>query len=268
MIHKILYYNGSAINYQYEGSGEETLVLLHGFMFDLRVWAPLVYDYMKQIRVVAIDLPGFGESDCCSDVHTMELMADVVKAVLDDCGLDKCVLAVHSMGGYVALAFAEKYPYMLKGLCLINSHALADSKNKLQIRQRMCDIVSANRAGFIVDFIPKLFASCNRKSLADSINDLKDYAICTSTDGILASIKGMMQRRSRIDVLQSMEVPVLFVSGREDERIDSDIVMVHAAMTPFCELLMLPNVGHMAHVEAKDILKPRLLSFVRICFGL
>ena len=79
MIHKILYYNGNAINYQCEGQGEETIVLLHGFMFDLRVWAPLVYDYMRKIRVVAIDLPGFGESDCCDEVHSMDLMADVVK---------------------------------------------------------------------------------------------------------------------------------------------------------------------------------------------
>lgn len=268
MIHKILYYNGNAINYQCEGQGEETIVLLHGFMFDLRVWAPLVYDYMRKIRVVAIDLPGFGESDCCDEVHSMDLMADVVKSVLDEAGVKKCVLVGHSMGGYVALAFAERYPELLKGLCLLNSHALADGEEKIKNRQRMCDIVAANRAGFIVNFIPNLFAKCNRDILDERIKDLQEYALYSSTNGIIAAIQGMMQRKARVDVLGILQIPVLFVAGREDDRIDTDILLAHAAMTPLCELLLLPNVGHMAHIEAKDLLKMRLLSFVHTCFAL
>lgn len=268
MIHKILYYNGKAINYQSEGQGEETIVLLHGFMFDLRVWAPLVYDYMRKIRVVAIDLPGFGESDCCEEIHSMELIADVVKAVLDEVGIKKCVLVGHSMGGYAALAFAERYPQMLKGLCMLNSHALADGEEKIKQRKRMCDIVGANRAGFIVNFIPELFAKGNREILDDRIKDLQEYALYSSTDGIIAAIKGMMQRKARVDVLTGLQIPVLFVAGREDNRIDTDILLAHAAITPFCELLLLPNVGHMAHIEAKDLLKMRLLSFVHTCFAL
>ncbi|MEE1098132.1 MAG: alpha/beta hydrolase [Bacteroidales bacterium] len=268
MIHKILYYNGNAINYQCEGQGEETIVMLHGFMFDLRVWAPLVYDYMRKIRVVAIDLPGFGESDCCDDTHSMELMADVTKAVLDEIGIKKCVLTGHSMGGYAALAFAEKYPQMLKGLCLLNSHALADGEEKIQSRKRMCDIVAANRAGFIVNFIPNLFAKCNREILDDRIKDLQEYALYNKTKGIIAAINGMIERKAMVDMLSNLGIPVLFVAGREDERIDVDIVLAHAAITPFSELLLLPNVGHMAHIEAKDLLKMRLLAFVHSCFAL
>lgn len=268
MIHNILYYNGSKINYQCEGKGETTLVLLHGFMHDLRIWAPFVYSYMREIRVVTIDLPGHGESECCDEVHTMELQADVVKAVLDELGIKKCVMAGHSMGGYVALAFAARYSDYLRGLCLVNSHALADGVQKAEDRRRMCRIVKENRAGFIINFIPQLFAECNRDSLDEEIKDLQDYALNTGTEGIIAAQEGMITRKSHVDVLQNSNFPILFIAGREDKRISVDLVIAQASLAPHCEIMLLPNVAHMSHVEAKNIVKQRLLSFARMCFSM
>lgn len=267
MIHNILHYNGSKINYQCEGKGETTLVLLHGFMHDLRIWVPFVYSYMREIRVIAIDLPGHGESECCGEVHTMELQADIVRAVLDELGVKKCVMAGHSMGGYVALAFASLYPDYLKGLCLINSHALADGTQKIEDRKCMCRIVEENRAGFIINFIPQLFAECNRSSLYEEIKDLQDYALNTKTDGIIAAQKGMMARKSHVDVLQRSTFPIMFIAGREDKRISVDLIVAQASFAPHCEIVLLPNVAHMSHVEAKNIVRQHLLSFTRMTFS-
>lgn len=267
MVHNILYYNGNAINYQCEGEGETTLVMLHGFMGDLRTWAPMVYNYMRKIRIVAIDLPGHGESDCCDEVHTMELQADVVKAVLDRVKVSKCVMVGHSMGGYVALAFAERYPAMLKGLCLLHSHALADGERKVKDRKRMCEIVQSNRAGFIINFIPNLFAEANRTIFDEEIKELQDLALLTSAEGIIAAQKGMMARKSRIDVLQQTQYPVLFIAGRQDVRIPTDSIMAQAALTPHCEVLLLPNAAHMSHIEEKELIRRKLLAFTLDCFA-
>ncbi|MDD4829194.1 MAG: alpha/beta fold hydrolase, partial [Bacteroidales bacterium] len=128
MKHKsVLYKDKVIINYQDEGQAKETLVLLHGFMNNLDVWASYVFKYMKEIRVISIDLLGHGETSDLSESHTMEMQAEMVKAVLDYVGVHDCVIAGHSMGGYVALAFAELYPQTVKGLILLNSHALSDT---------------------------------------------------------------------------------------------------------------------------------------------
>lgn len=268
MIHNTLDYKGCTINYQCEGTGEEVLVLLHGFMGNLESWASLIYEYMRRIRVVAIDLLGHGESGSLGDVHTMEEQADMVKAVLDALGIKKCVMTGHSMGGYIALAFAQCYPQYLKGLCLMHSHALADGEKKKQDRRRMCDIVSSNRAGFVIGFIPNLFAACNRERLAGQIKDLKDTALNTSCESIIASQKGMMQRPSRINVLQNSTFPVFFIAGRQDERISVDSTLAQAALTPLCEVLLLPNAGHMSVLEERHLVSRRLLAFTLDSFSL
>ncbi len=268
MIHNTLDYKSCTINYQCEGTGEETLVLLHGFMGNLESWASLIYEYMRKIRVVAIDLLGHGESGSLGETHTMEEQADMVKAVLDALGIRKCVMCGHSMGGYITMAFAERYPQYLKGLCLMHSHALADSEKKKQDRQRMCDIVASNRAGFVIGFIPNLFAACNRVRLAGQIKDLQEVALGTTCESIIASQRGMMRRPSRVDVLQNSTFPVLFIAGRQDERISIDSILAQAALTPHCEVLLLPNAGHMSVLEERPLVSRRLLTFTLDCFSL
>ena len=147
--HRTIMVDGHMVHYRDEGrNNNKTLVLLHGFLQSLDVWSSYVLTYMHQIRVVTIDLPGHGHTETFSDKHSMDLMARVVKTVLDEAGVDQCVMIGHSMGGYAALAFAEKYPYTLRGLGLINSHALPDSDEHRSYRQAICDQVLENLESF------------------------------------------------------------------------------------------------------------------------
>ena len=266
MIHRTFDFKGTTFNYQDEGSGDVVIVFLHGFLEDLRVWAPYVYSYMRSVRVIAIDLLGHGESGCLSDIHSMDVQAEMVKAVLDRAKVSSCVMIGHSMGGYVTLAFAKLYPQCLKGFCLLNSHALNDGEEAKERRRRTCDIIAENRAGFIVKFIPNLFAVENRAALSADIKELQEYALCTKTEGMTAAQKGMLLRPNYLDVLQSSKVPVLFIIGKHDNRISLEPMMVQSFMPEHCEVLALEHAGHMCHIEAKEILKFRLLSFAQMCF--
>ena len=110
--HKTITFLDHCIHYRDEGrEHSKTLVLLHGFLQSQDTWSPYILSYMRTMRVIAIDLPGHGYSDNFGDVNTMEMMADAVKAVLDELDIEQCVLVGHSLGGYVALAFADRYPY-------------------------------------------------------------------------------------------------------------------------------------------------------------
>ncbi|MDR0972068.1 MAG: alpha/beta hydrolase [Bacteroidales bacterium] len=267
MKHKSFLYNNTIINYQDEGQGEKTIVLLHGFMNDLEVWASYVFKYMKDIRVVTVDLLGHGESkDGNNEVHSMEMQSNMIVELLQHINVDSCIVVGHSMGGYVALTLADLYPSLIKGLCLINSHSLADSETVRKNRERMCEVVRENRAGFIVNFIPELFFEQNRDRLHSEIKLLEANAMQLKQEDIIASQKGMMERKNKLDVLINAHFPILFIAGKNDPRIEVEEIFAQAMLPHHSEVMLLENVAHMAHLEAKLLVQVRLLSFLNMCY--
>ncbi|MBP3254634.1 MAG: alpha/beta hydrolase [Bacteroidales bacterium] len=265
MKHSTFEFRGKTINYRDEGSGNECIVFLHGYMNSLQVWEKYVLDYMSSMRVVAVDLIGHGESQTIEEVSSMELQAEMVKELLDFLHIRYCVMCGHSMGGMITLAFAQMYPQLLKGYCLMNSQALADSEKGKQNRLRACEIINSDKIKFIVDFIPNLFEKENRIKYAGEIEDLKSIALGTSSEGIIAAQKGMIQRRDRCDVLANSTCPVLFISGKYDIRIDVETLYAQACFPSHSETMILPT-GHMSFIEEEQKVKIRLKDFVRMCF--
>ena len=265
--HKVILFENRELHYRDEGRGnDETLVLLHGFLQNLDVWSSFMLTYMRNTRVITIDLPGHGYSETYSDVHTMDFMANAVKAVLDEAGVEKCVMAGHSLGGYVALAFASHYGYMLAGLALLHSHAMPDDETKRRQRDEVCRQVHINRAGFIVDFITNLFHESKREYLAQDIKELRDQCLDTREEGILAAQRGMKLRTSRIHTLAALNVPVLFVYGKDDPRIPVELGLSQATVPQKAEVLLLDNVAHMSFMEEREYVKLRLRHFVQQCY--
>ncbi|MDR1848277.1 MAG: alpha/beta fold hydrolase [Bacteroidales bacterium] len=270
MLHNQVIFKNKLINYQDEGDKDcgFTIVLLHGFMNDLDIWHYYVVDYMRKIRVITIDLLGHGESNCVAEEHSMELQADMVKTVLDNAGVKNCVIVGHSMGGYIALAFAQKYPEYMKGLCLLHSHSLPDREDEKQNRYRVNEAIRNNKASFVVSFIPNLFSEYNKKAMHADIEILKEAALKTSPESIIAAELGMAHRTSKINVLSESTYPVLFILGKQDTRIPVELAFAQAMLPAHSEVLLLHDVGHMAHVELREVVRKRLWSFVIMCYTL
>ncbi|MBP5677034.1 MAG: alpha/beta hydrolase [Bacteroidales bacterium] len=265
--HRTITVEGRTVHYRDEGrNNHKTLVLLHGFMQNLDVWSSYVLSYMNDLRVVTIDLPGHGLTDSFCDEHSMDFMARVVKTVLSEAGVEQCVMVGHSMGGYVALAFADSFPFALRGLGLINSHAMADTDQKRHDRERVCEMVNANRASYIVDFVPSLFDESHRAAMSRDIKDLKDQCLEVTAASIVAAQRGMASRPSRINTLQHLDVPVLFVYGKNDPRIPIEVAVSQTLLPRKAEMVMLSNTAHMTFLEEREYLKPRLLDFVCRCY--
>lgn len=244
-------FNDKKISYSETGSGN-TILLLHGFLESKSIWGHMVKVLSKDFHVVTIDLPGHGESEVMGPVHEMGAMASVVKEVLSSLHVEQCLLAGHSMGGYVSLAFAELFPQMVRGLVLFHSQAAADDEEGKRNRDRTAKVVEENRAGFISNFIPDLFAPGNPEKFKDEIETLKQESLKTPKEGIIAAIKGMKQRSSKLKLLNSMEVPVLFISGKQDARIPVEKILQQVAMPKHSEALLLENTGHMGFIENRE----------------
>ena len=151
------------IDIYYQDFGKGTpVVLLHGYLESGEIWEAFAKELSKQYRIILIDLPGHGDSGSAGEIHSMDFMADSVARVLDRLHLETCFMIGHSMGGYVALAFLETYPYKLGGLVLFHSHPLADSMETKANREREIKLVRDGRKDLIFNTnIPKAFAVGN-----------------------------------------------------------------------------------------------------------
>jgi len=239
---------GQRIHYCSEGKGP-AILLLHGFLESLEIWDDFTSVLSKEFTVVRMDLPGHGKSDNFSEVHTMDFMAACAKAILSHLNISNCVLAGHSMGGYVSLAFAGNYPGIAKGIVLFHSQAAPDSPEARKNRERTINIVKMNRSGFIRQFIPELFDPRNIAKFASQIENLIRIASEVNDEGIIAALGGMKERKGWLGLLSTTDLPVLFIVGKQDSRIPPNLVMAQAIIPAHSEVLLLENVGHMGFIE-------------------
>jgi len=259
---KQISYQNAKIVYTTRGVGK-VVVLLHGFLEDLTMWDEFVGKLSSNYKVISIDLPGFGESGMISNNHGMNTMADVVAAVIENEGESKCTIVGHSMGGYVALAFANKYENKLVGLVLFHSQAAADDEKTKVNRNRTIEIVENNHAKFISSFIPSLFSDENAIKLSSKIKHIVDKSLLTTNEGIIAALAGMRDRGDYLKMLPKLDIPVLFIAGKQDSRISLEKISNQIILPKTSESLIMGNVGHMGFIEAPELTYKAVEGFLR-----
>ena len=257
---KILIYKNTKISFTDDGKGT-AVVLLHGFLENKTMWDKYVSALSKNHRIITIDLLGHGETECLGYVHTMEDQADMIFAVLISLRIRKIVLVGHSMGGYVALAFAELYPDYVKGLFLLNSSSRADSDERKINRDRAIKAVKQNHTNFVRISITNLFSEDNREVLTKEIEKVKLQALKTPLQGIVASLEGMKIRKDREVLLHFAPYPIQLVLGEKDGVLIYDDTRDQIEGTKV-ELTTFPD-GHMSHIENEKELKIVLLEFLK-----
>lgn len=250
----------SKIHYTDSGKGR-VIVLLHGFLGSLEVWSELCKKLSKSFRVIAIDLPGHGETPSIGYYHSMELLAQSVKAVLDKAGVRRYVIVGHSMGGYAALAFAELYPDNVSGLCLFNSTSYADSEEKKKEREKVIRLVKKEHKHYVAEVVTSLFASENISKIPNELEKVKRIATLVSKQSIINSLEGMKERKSRDLILKFAEFPVLFIVGKKDSVINYETMYAQMGLCKYPSILMLENCGHMGFYEAPKETAKELLLF-------
>ena len=253
------------VRYSDKGKGR-VIILLHGFLESLEVFEEFSDKLSKTFRVISIDLPGHGQTPTIGYVHSMELMAECAKTVLDSLGLRKYVVVGHSMGGYVALAFAELFPKNVSGLCLFHSTAMPDSDEKKKDRDRVAEIVMKDHTQFVSDLIPKLFAKENIPLFKDEVAKAKTIAMNTPKEGIVAALKGMKERPSRELVLKNIKCPVLFIIGKQDVILAWENLLLLASLPKKSFNTVLEHAGHMGFYEAPEETFKSLKKFFGMCF--
>lgn len=236
------------LNYEISGNGKEILVLLHGFMESNAIWKDLEPLLSKDFTLLKIDLPGHGKSDNMGEIHTMELMAEEVKKVLAQNNYTDIHLLGHSMGGYVALAFAEKYGAMLSSLTLFFSTYFADDAEKKESRRKSFKIIEASFRHYANAGIPNLFSPDEFDILEGKIEFAKEVAYTTKPSGALACVKGMIERPDRKEILENLDAKILVIAGKHDNAVNTEKTIQHLPERSNIKSYIL-DCGHNGHLE-------------------
>jgi len=257
----IISYKNTQVTYASTGSGA-TIVLLHGFLENSSMWNALVPILSKRNRVITIDLFGHGKTKNLGYIHTMEEQATMVRELLKSLNIRKATLIGHSMGGYIALAFANLFPKNTKGICLMNSTAYPDTAEKKINRDRAIEVVKQNHQTFVRISIPQLFSEENRVLLKAEIKAVTNEALKTSKQGIIAALEGMKIRKDRTHLLKKGSYKKLLILGKNDTVLNFKEHKKQIENTN-TKLIALSQ-GHISHIENNIELTKALVNFIKL----
>ncbi|HUF37055.1 MAG TPA: alpha/beta hydrolase [Anaerolineales bacterium] len=223
------------------------LVLIHGFPLDRSIWNEIVPHLEDHFDLIMPDLRGFGGSKPVDAPYTMTDMAGDILALLDSLEIAEASLAGHSMGGYVALAFAKLHPERTRGLALVSSQAGGDDPERKQGRYKTADEVSNKGAGVVVDAMgPKLTADARIGQFA------RELMAGQSVPGITGGLKAMAEREDLRSSLASFPFPLVLIHGDADELVPVEMARDAQARANGATLVELPGVGHLPMLEAAE----------------
>lgn len=254
--------HGRKIWYTDTGKGTP-IVLIHGYLESSEVWDGFGKRLSSSFRVIAVDLPGHGRSQVYSETHSMEMMADIIKEILENLKIEKAVMIGHSLGGYVTLAFLDLYPHFLSGYCLFHSHPLPDTPETTGKRLREISIVMAGKKDLMYpDNVEKMYAAMNLEKLPDAVKRSKKIASEVPGNGIIAILNGMMKRPSRVAVMEEGRVPCLWILGTMDNYIPFGAIQEKVKLPSNAGIEVLRHSGHMGFVEEEERSAEIIRNFV------
>jgi len=249
------------LRYQDTGSGP-VIVLLHGYLETLKLWKPCISELSTKFRFIAPDLPGHGRSQITEEVQTMDSMAEQIKHLLDNLNIKRCFMVGHSMGGYVTLAFLEKYPGMLEGVSLFHSSPFADTNEKREHRDREIALIRQGKKRLVYyNHVAKTFAKDNIYLYPEINEKLIKMSEKSEEHGIISALEGMKVRPDRSDLLANTKIPVQYIIGKMDNFIPFSI-LDRIKLPENADVVVLENSGHMGMFEEKERSLEAIVAFI------
>ena len=245
-----------------KGSGP-VVVFLHAFPLDRRMWLGQIESLADMYRVIAPDLPGFGDSPLLAQ-PSIDAFADQVAEHLDEKNITQPVTLVGlSMGGYVALAFARRQPHRLAGLVLADTKALPDDSAARAQRDQMIALVSRAGVTALVDtMLPKLLGASTQRTQPEVVAATRQLASSQRSEGVLAALQALRDRPDATPHLQQIAVPTLVLVGEEDTITPPSVAQSLAQAIPGARLVVIPQAGHLANAENPTAFNDGLLTFL------
>jgi pimeloyl-ACP methyl ester carboxylesterase len=246
---KNLLFKGESLKYELTGTGLPVM-LVHGFTEDRRIWEPLLSGMTDKYKWLIPDLPGSGQSPYNKSISSLRDVADALKAIVDQEKILEFVLIGHSMGGYISLAFAEKYPEEVTALGLFHSSSYADSPEKKESREKNIRFIQKNGAApFVGQSLPGLFSDRFKTDHPEEIDKLVERYANFNPDSLVFYLEAMKQRPVTTGILKTITKPVLFIMGEEDKAVPMKDALEQCHLPQISYIHILAHTAHMGMIE-------------------
>ncbi|MCC7533140.1 MAG: alpha/beta hydrolase [Bacteroidia bacterium] len=246
------------IHYDRFGEGD-VLVLIHGFCENNTCFDKQVLLLKEHCKIILPDLPGAGKSSTIENT-TLESYADSMAELLMALEIKDTTVIGHSMGGYVTLALAKKYPHLIKRFGLLHSTAKADDDTRKSKRNQAIKLIDEKGAKFYAtNFIPPLF------NPATPIEVAKPYIKIGETfpaSGLKNALAAMRDREDSTKFISEVDKPIFWGIGEFDALIPSDVMLQQALICKQSYIAHFKHSGHMSHIEEPELLAKQILQFM------
>lgn len=241
------------------------VVLIHGFPLCRAMWQPQVAALVKAgCRVITPDLPGFGASPPLAATASMTKYADAVIGLLDHLEIEQAVIGGMSMGGYVLLNLAERYPQRLQAALYLVTRAAADDRAGKARRAELAGEVRDGNREVVPDlFTQVLFTPATPRRRPQLVSEVRRWMDAASPEGVAGALLAMRSRKDYVPLLPTLAVPALVVGAADDQAIPPVHAEALAAGLPDAELHIIASAGHMANLERPDEFNSVLLGFLK-----
>ena len=245
----------NGINYTSAGAGS-TVLLLHGFCESLNVWEQIGQLLSPNYNVIAVDIPGFGDSNLLPAPFSLDDVADALMNFMTALNIKSFHVVGHSMGGYIALSMASRYSDRISSLTLFQSTALPDTEEKKVSRNKVMEFVQQHSVAlFISSFIPPLFFDKSNPAVQQLVNEASQ----TPLDTVVTYTAAMRDRKDHRDTLKTFKAPVLFIAGQSDPGIPVDSLREQANISLQPTFEIVADVGHNGMLE-KPVVTGKILQ--------
>lgn len=236
--------NGIELAYERRGKGTP-LVLLHGYPLDHHTWDFVAAHLEETFDLILPDLRGFGGSSTVDSQYTLDDFASDIAGLLDHLGVSKAAVAGHSMGGYIALAFAKLYPERVSGLGLVSTQTLADPPDRKEGRYKTAAEVAEKGIGGVVETMASKFTADEKLQ-----NSAREIMQRQQPAAFIGALKAMAERADTSSLLATFKAPVVIVHGDADSLVPVDRAREMKNAVPHAHLVELKGVGHLPMMEA------------------
>jgi 3-oxoadipate enol-lactonase len=251
----------ASLAYDDRGAGP-AIVFLHGHPFSRAMWAPQAA-LSDEFRVVAPDLPGYGESRPRDQIMSMRRFADAVLELLDALGVPQATVVGLSMGGLVAMELGLGYPERVNGLVLAATTAAPATDEDVERRRHAAANIDAHgMLGHTAEMLPRLFGPAASRDPAVTV-PIVATMLRTSPLGAAAALRGRAERPDYERLLGDLRPPALVVAGDRDAYSTKEVTDQLVAALPDPEVLILPGVGHFPNLEAPRAFDDAVRAFAR-----
>ncbi|MFJ8661288.1 alpha/beta fold hydrolase [Streptomyces sp. NPDC093795] len=251
--------------YEDQGAGP-ALLLVHGHPFDHTMWRPQIERFSRTHRVITPDLRGYGATPLGARPHSTDLgvFAEDLVALLDDLGIDDCVLAGLSMGGQIAMELYRRHPGRIRGLVLADTFPAAETDEGKAARNAMADrLLREGMRGYADEVLDRMVAPYNTHAAPHV------HRMMCATDPVAAAaaLRGRAERPDYRETLTTVPFPALVVVGRDDTYTPVADAEDMCALLPHATLAVVERAAHLPNLERPEefdaVLENYLRSLVR-----